>query len=195
MTFDGCQRTGGARTVATMDTRTLGYIGLGVLVGIVVATLIGLPPLIWITAAIVALVAIVAVAMAQSTGASDAARMLARESVEDRQPAPEAAKPAPTRYSDVEMELVRAADDDSGTPAVWLHRRGGRRVHRYAVTGGWVVERVSTKDPDNPRKRVIGDSLTFATEADAIAAADELAQGQAPASPFPERPALTVAEA
>lgn len=195
MTFDGCQRAGGARTVATMDTRTLGYTGLGVLVGIVVATLIGLPPLIWITAAIVALVAIVAVAVAQSTGASDAARMLARESAQDTQPAPEPARPAPTRHSDVEMELVRAADADSGTPAVWLHRRGGRRVHRYAVTGGWVVERVSTKDPDNPRKRVIGDSLTFATEADAMAAADELAQGQAPASPFPERPALTVAEA
>lgn len=195
MTFDGCQRPGHARTVATMDTRTLGNIGLGVLVGIVVATLIGLPPLIWITAAIVALVATVAVAVAQSNGASDAARMLSRGNGRDPAPAPQPAAPQPTRSSDVEMELVRPADDASGTPAVWLHRRGGRRVHRYAASGGWVVERVSTKDPDNPRKRVIGETLTFATEADAIAAADELAQGQAPASPFPGSAKLTPAKA
>ena len=177
-----------------MDTRTLGYIGLGVLVGIVVATLIGLPPFIWITAAIVTLVATAAVAMGLVDGTSDAARMLGLESPEPT-PTREPAPPEPVRTSDVEMEVVRPADLVERIPAVWLHRLGGRRVHRYEVDGRWIVERVSTKDPDNPRKRVIGEPLTFLTEADAIAAADELAQGQTPASPFPERPHLTPAEA
>ena len=173
-----------------MDTRTLGYIGLGVLVGIVVATLIGVPPFIWITAALVAIVATAAVALGQSAGSNDASRMLSREEASpdvDAAPAPQ-----PARTSDVEMELVRPADD-AGTPAVWLHRRGGRRVHRFATTDGWVVQRVSTKDPDNPKKRVIGEPLTFGAEADAIAAADELAQGQTPATPFLERPNLAPA--
>ncbi len=173
-----------------MDTRTLGYIGLGVLVGIVVATLVGVPPFIWITAAIVALVATAAVALGQSAGSSDASRMLSREAPEPV--APEAPTPQPVRTSDVEMELVRPADED-GTPAVWLHRRGGRRVHRFESADGWVVERVSTKDPDNPKKRIIGEPLTFASEADAIVAADELAQGQTPATPFLERPNLAPA--
>lgn len=175
-----------------MDTRTLGYIGLGVLVGIVVETLIGVPPFIWITAAIVAIVASAAVGMGQSAGSSDATRMLSRE--EPPPVADKAPTPRPTRTSEVEMELVRPADD-AGTPAVWLHRRGGRRVHRFATSDGWIVQRVSTKDPDNPKKRVIGEPLTLGTEADAIAAADELAQGQTPAAPFLERPVLAVAEA
>jgi hypothetical protein len=68
-------------------------------------------------------------------------------------------------------------------------------VHRFATADGWVVQRVSTKDPDNPKKRVIGEPLTLGTEADAIAAADELAQGQTPATPFLERPVLAIAEA
>jgi hypothetical protein len=175
-----------------MDTRTLGYIGLGVLVGIVVATLIGIPPFIWITAAIVAIAVTAAVVLAHAAGTSDAARMLPREGKEIA-PEPRSPAPQPSRASDVEMDLVRPAGD--GRPAVWLHRRGGRRVHRYESATGWVVERVSTKDPDNPRKRVIGESLTFASEADAVAAADELAQGQTPSSPFPERPKLTPAVA
>ena len=177
-----------------MDTRTLGYVGLGVLVGIVVATLIGIPPAVWIAAALVALVGTAAVQLARSDGSSDAARMLAAGD-----PAPskttEPAAPEPQRTSGVEMELVREADDDAGTPAVWLHRRGGRRVHRYQTPAGWIVERVSTKDPDNPRKRAIGEPLALATEADAITAADELAQGQAPTASFLDRPALAVAEA
>jgi hypothetical protein len=183
-----------------MDTRTLGYIGLGVLIGIVAATLIGVPPFIWITAAIVAIAITAAVVMAHAAGTSDAARMLPRENPERmRQPEPVAAAPeVPTpqrsRISDVELELVRPAGDD-GSPAVWLHRRGGRRVHRFETGSGWVVERVSTKDPDNPKKRIIGESLSFASEADAIVAADELAQGQTPTSPFPERHALAVAKA
>lgn len=177
-----------------MDTRTLGYVGLGVLVGIVVATLIGIPPAIWIAAALVALVGTAAVVLARADGSSDAARMLAAE-----EPAlPETTEPTtpePQRASDVEMELVREADDDAGTPAVWLHRRGGRRVHRYQTPEGWMVERVSTKDPDNPRKRIIGEPLALATEVDAINAADELAQGQAPSTSFLDRPTLAVAEA
>ena len=173
-----------------MDTRTLGYIGLGVLVGIVVATLIGIPPFIWITAAIVAIAITVAVVLAHAAGTSDAVRMLPRETREIA-PEPRTPAPPPARTSDVEMDLVRPAG--GGAPAVWLHRRGGRRVHRYETAAGWVVERVSTKDPDNPRKRVIGEALTFASKADAIVAADELAQGQTPTSPFPERPSLTPA--
>ena len=177
-----------------MDTRTLGYVGLGVLVGIVVATLIGIPPAIWIAAALVALVGTAAVMLARSNGSSDAARMLAAE--EPAPPgttAPTAPEPQPS--SGVEMELVREADDEAGTPAVWLHRRGGRRVHRYQTPVGWIVERVSTKDPDNPRKRIIGEPLALATEVDAITAADELAQGQAPTTSVLDRPTLSVAEA
>ena len=82
--------------------------------------------------------------------------------------------------SPVEVALVRSADARAGKPAVWLHRYGGRRVHRYQSADAWVVEQVSTKDPDNPRKRVIGEPLTFASEAVAIAAADDLAQGVRP---------------
>ncbi len=171
-----------------MDTRTLGYVGLGVLAGIVVATLIGISPVIWIAAAIVALVGTAAILMARSDGSNDAARMLAHE-------APATPAPLPARTSDVEMELVSEADASVDTPAVWLHRRGGRRVHRFETPDGWVVERVSTKDPDNPRKRVIGDPLTLTSEADAITAADELAQGQAPTTPVLDRPVLVAAEA
>jgi hypothetical protein len=177
-----------------MDTRTLGYIGLGVLIGIVVATVIGIPPFIWITAAIVALVVTAAVAMGLIDGSSDAARMLGLATPEPT-PTREPVTPEVVRTSEVEMEVVRPADLVERIPAVWLHRLGGRRVHRYEVDGRWIVERVSTKDPDNPRKRVIGEPLTFLTEADAIAAADELAQGATPGSPFPERPNLTPAEA
>ena len=192
MTIGGCHRRGDTRTVAAMDTRTLGYIGLGILVGIVVATLIGIPPFIWITAAIVALVATAAVAMGLVAGTSDAARMLGLDTSEPT-PTREPLAPEPVRNSDVEMEVVRPADLVERIPAVWLHRLGGRRVHRYEVDGRWVVERVTTKDPDNPKKRVIGEPLTFLTEADAIAAADELAQGETPGSPFPERPNLAPA--
>lgn len=177
-----------------MDTRTLGYIGLGILVGIVLATLVGIPPFIWITVAIVALVVTAAVAMGLVDGATDAARMLGREPSAPAPASPrEPAVPEPARTSDVEMELVRPADVVDRIPAVWLHRRGGRRVHRYEQDGAWVVERVSTKDPDNPKKRVIGEPLTFVSEADAITAADDMALGQAPDSPFPDRPNLTPA--
>ncbi len=189
MTIVGCPVGRDPRTVASMDTRTLGYVGLGVLVGIVVATLIGIPPVIWIAAALVALVGSAAVMLAQSNGSSDAVRMLSRATTAPV-PATESAPSTPTRSSNVEMELVREADHDAGTPAVWLHRRGGRRVHRHESGSGWVVERVSTKDPDNPRKRIIGEPVMLATEADAITAADELAQGQVPTTPFPERTAL-----
>lgn len=177
-----------------MDTRTLAYIGLGVLAGIVLATLIGIPPFIWIAASIVALGTTAAVVMAQSDGSSDAERMLARDT-SDSSSASEPAAAEPVRTSSVEMELVRSADDETGAPAVWLHRRGGRRVHRFQAASGWVVQRVSTKDPDNPKLRVIGEPLAFAGEADAISAADELAQGQAPTTSFLERPNLAPAKA
>ena len=179
-----------------MDTRTLGYLGLGVLGVIVVATLIGVPPAIWISAMLAAVAVAVAVVVrqAQSDGVDDAARMMA---VETSGPAAtsEPLPAAPARPSSIQMELVRPADHKSGAPAVWLHRRGGRRVHRLETAEGWVVEQVSTKDPDNPKKRVIGETLTFAGEAEAISAADELAQGQAPAPSFLERPNLAAARA
>lgn len=174
MTIDGCPVAGLTRTVPSMDTRTLGYVGLGVLVGVVVATLIGIPPIIWIAAALLALVVTVAVIMARSDGTSDAARMLGL-APSDPAPANEPPPTDPSRPSAVEMELVREGDGE--TPAVWLHRSGGRRVHRFATPDGWVVQQVSTKDPDNPKKRVIGQTLTLATESQAIEAADDLAQG------------------
>jgi hypothetical protein len=173
MTIDGWPVRPEDRTVAAMDTRTLGYVGLGVLVGIVVATLIGIPPVIWIAAALVALVGTAAALLARSDGSNDAARMLAREN-------PEPHAPREVRASDVEMELVRPADEASGAAAVWLHRRGGRRVHRYETGDGWVVEQVSTKDPDNPRRRVIGAPVLAATEAEAIRVADDMAHGTRP---------------
>jgi hypothetical protein len=173
MTIGGWSVLAEGRTVAAMDTRTLGYVGLGVLVGIVVATLIGIPPVIWIAAALVALVGTAAALLARSDGSNDAARMLARED-----PEPHARQHV--RTSDVEMELVRPADEVTGVSAVWLHRRGGRRVHRYGNADGWVVEQVSTKDPDNPRKRVIGAPVSAATEADAIRIADDMAHGTRP---------------
>lgn len=194
MTIGGCHRSRHPRTVAGMDTRTLGYIGLGVLVGIVLATLIGLPPFVWITAAIVTLVVTAAMAMGLVAGSTDAARVLGREAPTSAAAASEPAAPELLRATDVEMELVRPADLVERIPAVWLHRRGGRRVHRYRQNGGWVVERVSTKDPDNPKRRVIGESLMFVSEAEAVVAADDLARGNAAASPFPDRPQLAVAE-
>ena len=145
VTIGLCQSRRDARTVTAMDTRMLGYVGLGVLVGIVVATLIGIPPVIWIAVALVALVGSVVMMVAQSDGANDAARMLARETATPT-PEPEASAPLTTRTSDVEVELVRPADATQDVTAVWLHRRGGRRVHRYETAAGWVVERVSTKD-------------------------------------------------
>lgn len=166
-----------------MSTQHLGYLGGGVLLAIVVLTLIGVPPELWIAAALVAVViggvAFVAVRQGQAHGSDLAQRFVAaraNRTANSGQPSPSA--PAP----DVDVELVRAADEASGTPAVWLHRRGGRRAHRYQTKAGWTVERVSTKDPDNPKKRVIGESLTFASEAGAVAAANDLVQGQDPAA-------------
>jgi len=178
-----------------MDTRNLGYLGLGALVAIIFVTLVGVPPAVWITVALIAAVVGVtyAVVQARASGIDIAARMVARGiqpvateaavpvveppvAVEDSPPAPAPAVPA----SPVEVQLVRPADGATGTTAVWLHRFGGRRVHRYRSADTWVVEQVSTKDPDNPKKRVIGEPLTFALEAAAIAAADDLARGARP---------------
>ena len=164
-----------------MSTQHLGYVGGGVLVAIVVVTLIGVPPELWITVALVAgvigVAALLAVRQAQADGTDLAHRFVA--GLADASPAPArraTAEPAP----DVEVELVRDADETVGSPAVWLHRRGGRRVHRFRTEAGWTVQRVSTKDPDNPKKRVIGESLTLASEADAVAAANDMARGLDP---------------
>lgn len=177
-----------------MDTRTLGYIGLGVLVGIVVAALVGIPPFIWITTVVVTLVVTAAMALGLVAGHGDAARVLARETSGPRVNGTPS-EPHAVGASDVEMELVRPSDEEAGTPAVWLHRRGGRRAHRYQTSAGWVVERVSTKDPDDARKRIIGEPLLLAGEAEAVAAADDLARGQTPTVRVPSRPSLTPAKA
>ena len=193
-----------------MDTRNLGYLGLGALVAIVFVTLVGVPPAVWITAALIAVVVGVAYAVyrARAAGTDIAARMAAlnTESVAADPPAQTApttvpaspatvpASPATVPASPVKVELVRPADYATGKPDVWLHRFGGRRVHRFEHADGWVVEQVSTKDPDNPKKRVIGEPLTFELEWQAIEAADALAQGVRPADQAPTpRPRPTFA--
>jgi hypothetical protein len=118
------------------------------------------------------------------------------------------APPDPVKTTDVvevaeppaaAVEAVRVADGVTGAPAVWLHRSGGRRVHRFADGAGWIVQQVSTKDPDNPRKRIIGEPLTYTSEDEAIKAADNLAQGILPRDVDAARqygvPPVTMAEA
>ncbi len=176
-----------APTVASMDTRHLGYVGLAVLIGIIVLTLVGVSADVWIPLVLIGGGIGVAVVHALASGSDIAERVVAngqsREAVPAEPAPPEPAHSTATRSIDakpVQTELVRAESSDG--PAVWLHRCGGRRVHRYTADAGWVVEQVSTKDPDNPKKRVIGESLTFALESDAITAADDLARGQAPSA-------------
>jgi hypothetical protein len=172
-----------------MSTQHLGYIGGGVLVAIVVVTLLGVPPELWISAVLIAAVVgavglAVLVHQAQADGSDVAQRFVAGLPIgKPASDAPESV--AVEQASDVEVELVRAADDSTDTPAVWLHRKGGRRVHRFRTEAGWTVERVSTKDPDNPRKRVIGESLVLGSEANAVAAANDLARGLAPSTDEP----------
>jgi len=167
-----------------MDTRSLGYLGLGALLAIILVTLAGVPPAVWIAISLIAIVVTLGATFifrkAQADGADVAFRMVALEptTVTDEPEASTAESPATT--SPVEVELVRPAAKD--IPAVWLHRHGGRRVHRFRTADGWTVQQVSTKDPDNTRKRVIGETLGFATEPEAVQAADSLAQGVRPAS-------------
>lgn len=165
-----------------METRNFGYLGVGMLVAIVGVTVIGVPPEIWIPLTVIAGVvgAILVVRKAQADGIDIAGRILARGAGQASHASvgSEPVREQPSAAHDIDVELVRAADEAAGLPAVWLHRRGGRRVHRFATAHGWVVQQVSTKDPDNPRKRVIGEARTVATEAQAIEAADELARGR-----------------
>lgn len=166
-----------------MSTQHLGYVGVGVLVAIVVVTLLGVPPEVWLSVALVAgvvgVIALVVVHQAKADGSD-----LAKRFVAGRNDPPTTQAPARTgavdQAADVEVELVRVEDETSAAPAVWLHRRGGRRVHRFRTGTGWTVQRVSTKDPNNPRKRVIGERLAFATEGEAVAAANDLARGLDP---------------
>jgi hypothetical protein len=159
-----------------IDTRTLGLVGGGVLAAIVVVTLVGIPPTVWIMIGLVALViAIAAVWFLKGSQSAGVTAEVPGSSFSAATTVPRETAPA----GDVVVELVREADDTAGVPAVWLHRRGGRRVHRFWGDAGWVVQQVSTKDPDNPRKRIIGEPRVYATEADAMRAADELARGDA----------------
>lgn len=173
-------------TLRRMDARSLGYLGLGTLVAIVVATLVGVPPQIWIPALLIVVVlGLVLIHQAQAAGTDLAERVVARKT---RAPASVqtssatanvASSPSSANAKPVDVELVRTGDGN-GTPDVWLHRCGGRRVHRYATEDGWAVQQVSTKDPDNPRKRIIGDTFVFARMTDAEVAADDLARGESP---------------
>ena len=171
------------RTVALMDTHKLAYLGGGVLVAIIVVTIIGIPPGVWITLGLGAAVIGIGLVIrqAQADGV-DIAERVAGMSAPTSMVAPPPAEVAAHASDDVQVELVRPADEANDVTAVWLHRRGGRRVHRFATPEGWVVQRVSTKDPDNPKLRVIGETLTFATEGEAIAAANDLAHGLMPAA-------------
>lgn len=161
-----------------MDTRNLSYLGLGLLVAIVGATIAGVPPEIWIPLALATIVigAVLLVRLAQADGIDIAGRM-----VTHNEATASADALAPASLSEgtsvVDVQLIREADDVAGIPAVWLHRRGGRRVHRFVTDEGWTVQQVSTRDPDDPRKRVIGETLRFDTEAEATAAADKMARG------------------
>lgn len=171
-----------------MSTQHLGYLGGGVLVAVIVLTLLGVPPELWLSVALVAaaigLIALVVIRQAKADGSDLAHRFMAGwDGGSTGRAATRPGTGGPV--SDVEVELVRSADEGSGTPAVWLHRRGGRRVHRFRTEKGWTVQRVSTKDPDNPRKRVIGEGLAFATEEDAVTAANDLARGLDPAAGRP----------
>ncbi len=180
-----------------MDTRSLGYLGLGALMAIVFVTLMGVPPAVWITVVLIAagIGTTYLIRRAQDDGVDVASRMVAPDTdLSGHDPEPTTSD-VPVRVSDVDVELVRAADEAEGTPAVWLHRSGGRRVHRYESPDAWVVQQVSTKDPDNPKKRVIGETLTFATESQATRAADDLAQGVRPTNEQTDRvahPSLSV---
>ncbi|MGD8682841.1 MAG: hypothetical protein PVG27_02755 [Chloroflexota bacterium] len=166
-----------------MDTRNLAYLGGGVLVVIIGVTIIGIPPGIWIPLGLAAAAIGVGLVIrqAQADGIDVAARIMALSAGEPAsEPAPsDSAEPALPATQTGSYELVRPADEAAGVSAVWLHRHGGRRVHRFLTPDGWAVQQVSTKDPDNPKKRVIGETLTFSSQADAITAADDLARGVA----------------
>jgi hypothetical protein len=186
-----------------MDTRKLGYLGIGILLTIVAVTLLGVPPAVWLSVGLIAAMAvtIIVIERARAQGIDIAQQVVALASAQTGAPRAGADDRSTSPDGDpaVEVELVRPADEAAGTPAVWLHRRGGRRVHRFATADGWSVQQVSTKAPDNPRKRVIGETLTVASEYDAIRAADRLAQGVTASTTRPQprhdQPVLAAAEA
>ena len=117
VTFDGCHPTGHTSTVGRMDRRTLRYLGLGSLAAIVVATLIGVPPAIWVMAVLSSLVIglIVAVRQARQDGVDDAARMVAGSTLIHDRWANRRHRP-PTQRSSVEPELpnLATAEADAG---------------------------------------------------------------------------------
>lgn len=180
-----------------MSTQQAVLLGGGVLVVLIASAALGAPALVWLTAALVTMAVgtFVVARIARSQGI-DLARELARHTAvhgSSRATGQTASSTADRAVADeartervdgaegavaVEVTLVRPAAD--GAAAVWLHRRGGRRVHRYATDGGWVVEQVTTRDPDHPRKRTVGEPRVFSTEDEATRAADEVALGILP---------------
>jgi hypothetical protein len=205
LTFGRWSASGGVRRFARMNAQHAGYLGGGVLIAIILLVVLQAPPLVWLVAAIAAIVAAACVVsvVARTQGVDVAHEILARmgtatptgrpprthargtafdaaSSSRGARATPDSRTAVRAADAPVEMTLVRSADEVAGSVAVWLHRCGGRRVHRYAGDDGWVVEQVSTKDPDNPRKRIIGTPLTFDSEAAAIKAACHLAQGILP---------------
>ena len=103
MTIDGCLGDDRSRSVAAMDTRVLGYLGLGILAATVVASLIGVPPTIWLSAVLVAvaIVLLVVIRQARSDGSDDATRMLAHRTLQ------------PTPYGQVHPEIQRVNASES----------------------------------------------------------------------------------
>jgi hypothetical protein len=191
-----------------MSTQHAGYLGGGALMAVIILVVLQAPLFVWVLAAVgaVAIGVYAAAGIARSRGIDLAHDVLGRtppasatdgataddggpDATEHATEASTLAVPAagsrdsaaPTDEATViDVSLVRPADASAGTVDVWLHRHGGRRVHRYEHDGAWVVEQVSTKDPDNPKKRVIGERLTYANVAEAVRAADDLAQGILP---------------
>ncbi len=106
MTIDGCLEDDRARSVAVMDTRNLGYLGLGVLAATAVATLIGVPPIIWLSVVLAAvaivIVLLVVIRRARSDGSDDATRMLAHRTLQPT-----------TTYGQVHSDMQRVKASES----------------------------------------------------------------------------------
>jgi hypothetical protein len=161
-----------------MNSRLARYFAAGILVGIVVLAALQVSAVVWLAAIAVAVVA--AGAIVASAPGPDAVEEAPSQATPGTGAMAAAVAPEAADTPATTVEVVRVADETRGTTTVWLHRSGGRRVHRFADGRGWTVQQVSTKDPDNPKKRIIGEPLSFTSEDEAVQGADNLARGILP---------------